>query len=1130
LYHVIHDSLFGSSLSEDIERLTCTSFIGRLELLGEKYWAESMSRLHDEEKPADAVLSMREYLDHPAAVRIETENSDEILLKTEDFSAVSGAAEQTVVHGHFSLRLTGSYKLDIKFLTVHIRHTDNVFDIRREVTSRNTMTVYYSVLAEPSLLYQGEQKELITLSIPGSSVQYRIRIRPEEFENENHLDRCRTFEELKKHFDEKPSLAAECLNPSNHSYNDLIKWHRDNELNTWPLELIRNMPAGSDDECRAKQISFFRLLGLPGREDKLQSLPMEGAAAGSRKRGRKEYQNRDIRLLARLGGKEVKSVGISNRGLRGFRLFRQYFVIKNPFFFTEDSTGVSFYNGSGFIYHRYRLRRRKLGRNVPLYNQKDSLYNWRDDLEKALRLLRIHLFTSPNMNRVERRVQRKAIIRVCRRIMAHMPGSSLAVRLAIRIILLSGLKDTNTPLRKWQLLHLFPNWDVLDVRYAYKLLYELDVQKRVLNIENLPLLWYMGQTESNPMLMADLKNMILIRTVAFFRIMQRDLKLMQAEKPGMYELLWNKYRLILQDCMFSQGETEAVVLKLFSSAGKGELPFLFWRLLPQPSTAAVYLNYITEQNFRPEHFSDYQSILLTSEARYWEESPLRKLIMEYLPAVNKPEGMLIELLQSSDTKDYPYISLLNPALDDESFFIAINQCRTISSSLADECEKRLSSAERPWPMNAWIAAFRLTRLYYISADKLARQKNLQGRISLRFCYLDKDAGNPPIIIWPGTRSLCFLDKPDPYAVWVEPLCKFFPADRIDRLERKIKNSALKLLIDNAMAGKNGNLIGCLKALSTHSEDEISGIWSTIHPAIQKILSLSVRYYNDPEKPGEISCDSVSMDWTEVSRLALKLLRYYRPSGYTGMIRTMYRGMIPGKAEDIRIKLVDLLVRLDLSTLLDKDLDSKESNIWAQAVYFRNQYNKNNLSEIDFREYIAHNGLYHDKPNDILCSLCVSYLKETAMYYPYGQYLVHHWDYLSVEIVNDAEIVRYLMQTTDDYEFKLKQYLNKGEYSAVSIRTLAQAWRQYSRLTPVMEEYISRLIYRRRKNELAMIFDLLTYYYRKYPEKFLFLLELEYQWKHRSMDVPSEFEDLVKSKAYQEFLSWLQHENNLLLYV
>jgi hypothetical protein len=32
------------------------------------------------------------------------------------------------------------------------------------------------------------------------------------------------------------------------------------------------------------------------------------------------------------------------------------------------------------------------------------------------------------------------------------------------------------------------------------------------------------------------------------------------------------------------------------------------------------------------------------------------------------------------------------------------------------------------------------------------------------------------------------------------------------------------------------------------------------------------------------------------------------------------------------------------------------------------------------------------------------------------------------------------------------------------------------------------------------------------------------------EMPSEFEDLVKSKAYQEFLSWLQHENNLLLYV
>jgi hypothetical protein len=32
------------------------------------------------------------------------------------------------------------------------------------------------------------------------------------------------------------------------------------------------------------------------------------------------------------------------------------------------------------------------------------------------------------------------------------------------------------------------------------------------------------------------------------------------------------------------------------------------------------------------------------------------------------------------------------------------------------------------------------------------------------------------------------------------------------------------------------------------------------------------------------------------------------------------------------------------------------------------------------------------------------------------------------------------------------------------------------------------------------------------------------------EMPPEFEDLVKSKAYQEFLSWLQHENNLLLYV
>ena len=37
-------------LSEDVERLTGKDFIHVLEVLGEKYWAEKMRRLHEDEK------------------------------------------------------------------------------------------------------------------------------------------------------------------------------------------------------------------------------------------------------------------------------------------------------------------------------------------------------------------------------------------------------------------------------------------------------------------------------------------------------------------------------------------------------------------------------------------------------------------------------------------------------------------------------------------------------------------------------------------------------------------------------------------------------------------------------------------------------------------------------------------------------------------------------------------------------------------------------------------------------------------------------------------------------------------------------------------------------------------------
>ena len=1003
MHHIIREYFLGQSLSEDVERLTGKDFIHVLEVLGEKYWAEKMRRLHEDEKPADAVLSLREHLNYPAPVSIEIKDSNEVLIKLKDFAAQPGMFEKTVVQGRFNLMLNGPYKLDIKLLTVRIRHTQNVFNIRKRVTDENTMAVHYSVLVEPSLLYLGEQRELITLSIPGSSVQHLIRIQPEDHVFEDRLDECRTYEELKEYFDEIPLVAADYLDSSRHLYTNLIKWLEYKELNTWPLELMGSISGSTYDERRRKLFGFFRLLGLPKKEDSLENLPVEAAAA------------------------DVK-------------------------------------NTAG----------------------KARTHNRRADLKKALKLVRVHLFAISCLNEEDRKALRDNVINLCRQIMDHVPGNSLSSRLAVRAVLMSGLTDAETPLRMRHLLPHVSKWDVRDVRYARKLLFELNKQKKIPDLRHLPLIWYIGQAEKNTRLIDDIKKMILTRTVTFFRLLRRDLMLIKDEKPDLYDLLWNKYRLILESCRFDKEETEVIVQKLFNNSGIDELPFLFWRLLPDASAAKIFINYIGEKNFRPEYLKDYQSLLIKSEPHYWERSPLIKLLIELLPSVSEPDKTLFNLLQSSKTADVPYINLLKPALDDESFFNLINQCRMINGSLADECEKRLLNAEKPWSVNAWTAAFRLTRLYYISADKLAGQKNIKGRICLRFCYLHKEAENPPIVMWPGSRSLCFLDEPDPYAVWVEPLNRFYPADSLDIVKREINDQALKLLVNDAMAGKNLNPAVYIKELSDHSDAEISETWPTLHPAIGKILSLAVRCFSISDKADGISYGTAAIGWTEISRLTLKLFRFYRPSGFTGLMHTVYKGLVQEESEETGMKLLDLLIRLGSRTLASKDFNIGEDNTWAQAVYFQNKYSRNNLSELEFRKYIANQGLHHEKPHVILSSLCALYFKQTAMYYPYGQYLIKHWDWLPMEIVNDAVIVRYLMQTTDDYEFKLKQYLNKGEYSAIGIRTLAQAWRKHAGLTPVMEEYISRLIYRKSRNELAVIHDLLTHYYREHPGKKLLL--------------------------------------------
>ena len=1180
LYDIVKESFFSNSLEKDIEAVRSTSFIDILDILGEHDWIARLKGLPESEKPADAILELREYFNHPADVSLQIEGAPEVLLTTGSYGSISSLDEQSVISGQFHIIQTGTYQLDLRLAGLKTGHTRNVFNLRPQYIGENQICIHYTVLVEQSLLYQGEQVETITLSISGSRVQYKIRIRPEAGESGSLLDKCRTYEELRTLHNAEPEILPRLLNTLDEPGNPLMAWNEARGFEAWPLKIAARIQAerksvsekeqkgeaeadrkgeaeagrmgeagtggkgeaeaggkgeaetgrkgeavaGRKDDVQAGVNALFCLTGLPNGSYKPENTSAIPRQPVERIIPRKRYEYRDIGLIAGIKEPVVRSLGISNRGLSAYRLFNRTYLLRTPFFRAENITGVSFFNGKRFVYYMYRLRKEK--QKDSFYFKERLPYNWREDLYKILRTLRLYYLTCKDLTKPERKKMTMDIIGACRRILAHMPGNSIPSRLTIRLVLMARLNSIGSRLWFWHLVPLLRDWDVADIAYTIRQFKFLHQYREAMPESGIPIEWYIANASDSSIVLSQLRQRLAADPVPFLRSMLHTLKASDEINSGLKGVIWDRYRTVLNECAFNNEEMELLVANLFKKTHPdfgAEIRIMLWRMMPNPLTAQCFLMNMNECHFKKEHFLDYEAIICNAGVKDWRRNGFLKQVLCYLPSVNVPDKAFVELLINSNRIRSPYPGLFNDKLDDNRFFSRLNRCRVISSHLADVCETRLINARWPWTLQACIASIRLSRLYTVSLDELARKKALKGPVWIRFCYNDKTADSEPIAIWPGRPVLCFMDKPNPSAVWIDSLNKAFDTRSVYIKERKL-HPTIALILDSHLHDQGALLFRYMEELAGMPEDELDSFWPYIHTALYKIIRLAV-YCSSPTIEEKIRRGLPGINLGTAGKLVLRLMRCYRPQYHLDVIHTLYNLMEPGENEWIRMELLDFIIRLDLDKLMAKDIDGSEKVILSKALKFQNEYNRGELDELRFRDFVDKQAILHGKPVPVLSRLCLNLLKDTALYYPYGSYLVKYWSQQPEDITGDKETVRYLMQTTDDHEFQLEQYQSKGEYGPVCIRTLAQAWEQKKQLTPVITGYLCRLIYRKDHKDMAMILDLMEAFYRENQNRYLFLHELNYQWQYRNEPIHEAYKTQLESLRYKDLLALLQNHGH-----